>query len=580
MCIRDRYMGFSDDESLHFVSGSYAPDIYFKMPLAEEIENKTTGSKAEEYKLAWCENHIVALALPKKIILAAACFEIDAEVQRNLLKAYTFARNSLVQSKDDSDNFVEILNKVKALTALREEAFKRTMTYRQLDKIDQTQFIKILLRYQLHYLAFEICNLLNYNLKVRAQIVTHWACCALEVRESDDVICMRIIQKLKNEKNISYTDIAARAFTIGKESLAVKLLEYEPRFTKRVPVFLKMRNYEKAIEEAIKSCDFNLIELCLHTIVKSFSEPPEVFDLMAHHPFSLTYMIHYYRDFYLEEYQNLHDYLGRREDYAFYLVRKAYNYDEIEERKEKLIKAASKFRRPEQKPNEDSPPEQALKQQIQLYDEIISRKAYEFSRLTIQQFLDEFLKIGDEKGVQDLQRVFRISDRRFTFSRLKSLAHKNKWGEFEALVMEKNKKNIVIPWEDIAELCHKAGQAEKAEMFLSRLPKDKVDEQVQCLKLLDRWERACDVCVQFRRPDLLMEMRAQTDDETILGRIEIGIESLSTQRKQIYCDTQLILVCMAQICRLQLVRSESVVGILLFQISVLSFNELTSDILT
>jgi len=46
-----------------------------------------------------------------------------------------------------------------------------------------------MLRYNLHYLANEITKYLNFNIKLRSLIYTHWACCRVESNDDDDTLC-------------------------------------------------------------------------------------------------------------------------------------------------------------------------------------------------------------------------------------------------------------------------------------------------------------------------------------------------------------------------------------------------------
>lgn len=86
--------------------------------------------------------------------------------------------------------------------------------------------LKILLRYNLHYLAFEVFKYLRKSQKFRIQIYTHWACCKVENQEDEQSICEDIKIQLQNEKGVSFTEIAHKAIEMGKTELALKLLEY------------------------------------------------------------------------------------------------------------------------------------------------------------------------------------------------------------------------------------------------------------------------------------------------------------------------------------------------------------------
>ncbi len=56
----------------------------------------------------------------------------------------------------------------------------RYITYEQLKTMGDDQLLKILLRYQEHYLAFEIYNFLKKDQNFRVKIFTDWACCKVQ----------------------------------------------------------------------------------------------------------------------------------------------------------------------------------------------------------------------------------------------------------------------------------------------------------------------------------------------------------------------------------------------------------------
>jgi hypothetical protein len=75
----------------------------------------------------------------------------------------------------------------------------RYITYEQLRLMGDEQLLKILLRYQDHYLAFEIYNYLKKDQNFRVKIYTDWACCKVQNQEeSEDDICASIQHKLVN----------------------------------------------------------------------------------------------------------------------------------------------------------------------------------------------------------------------------------------------------------------------------------------------------------------------------------------------------------------------------------------------
>ena len=84
--------------------------------------------------------------------------------------------------------------------------------------------MKILLRYRAHYLANEICKILDFPQQLKNRVYIDWSICKVESLENDDIIFGLIKEKLKELKDISYTEIAHKAINIGKNNLAIKLL--------------------------------------------------------------------------------------------------------------------------------------------------------------------------------------------------------------------------------------------------------------------------------------------------------------------------------------------------------------------
>lgn len=77
----------------------------------------------------------------------------------------------------------------------------------------------------------------------RVKIFTDWACCKVQnFDDNEDDICEQIRYKLRDEKGVSFTEIAHKSIEIGRSDLAMKLLEFEPSLSKKVPLLLWIGN--------------------------------------------------------------------------------------------------------------------------------------------------------------------------------------------------------------------------------------------------------------------------------------------------------------------------------------------------
>lgn len=87
----------------------------------------------------------------------------------------------------------------------------------------------------------------------------------------DDIeVARKITEKFKNPsvEGISFCNIAARAHQNGRDELAIKLLDLEPRAALHVPLLLKMGKFDRAVASATQSGDTELVTSVLLEIKK------------------------------------------------------------------------------------------------------------------------------------------------------------------------------------------------------------------------------------------------------------------------------------------------------------------------
>jgi hypothetical protein len=184
---------------------------------------------------------------------------------------------------------------------------KRVITYSQFESLSEDGLLRILLRYNMHYLAYEVYNYLKKSQKFRVQIYTHWACCRVESEDDEEAVCRDIRSKLNSEKGVSFTEIAHKAIEMGKTDLALKLLQYEPSLAKKVPLLLwmgteesskSMKFFSKALSDAELSKDPNLLCLVIQKIRMSERLTEfEIFELFSQSVEARSALISYYRIF-------------------------------------------------------------------------------------------------------------------------------------------------------------------------------------------------------------------------------------------------------------------------------------------
>jgi len=235
----------------------------------------------------------------------ASKFESKADVAIQLMKAASYGKSFLQPNQIPNNVIQEVCKNLRVLNQLREQ--KRVLTYAQFEALSEEGLLIILLRYNMHYLAYEIYNYLKKSQKFRVQIYTHWACCRVESEDEEETVCRDIRNKLSNEKGVSFTEIAHKAIDLGKTDLALRLLEYEPSLAKKVPLLLwmgttesskSMKFFSKALQEAELSKDPNLLCLVIQRIRASERLTEfEIFELFSSTVEARSALISYYRIF-------------------------------------------------------------------------------------------------------------------------------------------------------------------------------------------------------------------------------------------------------------------------------------------
>lgn len=98
----------------------------------------------------------------------------------------------------------------------------------------------------------------------------------------DEKVARKIADKFKTTQlsNISFCNIAKKAQKRGRPQLAIILLDHESRARHKVPLLMKMGEYEKALQSATMSGDTDLVYIVLLQL-KEASDLPDLASCLA-----------------------------------------------------------------------------------------------------------------------------------------------------------------------------------------------------------------------------------------------------------------------------------------------------------
>ncbi|XP_073199223.1 vacuolar protein sorting-associated protein 16 homolog isoform X2 [Lepidochelys kempii] len=225
--------------------------------LEAQREYEKESQKADEYLREIKDQNLLSEAARQCI--EAAGYEHEPETQKSLLRAASFGKCFL--DKFSPESFVRTCRDLRVLNAIRDYQIGIPLTFAQYKQLTIEVLLDRLVLRRLYPLAIKICEYLRLSeFQGVSRILAHWACYKVQQKDkSDEEVAHAVNQKLGDTPGISYSEIAARAYDCGRTELAIKLLEYEPRSGEQVPLLLKMKKSQLALNKAIESGDTDLV---------------------------------------------------------------------------------------------------------------------------------------------------------------------------------------------------------------------------------------------------------------------------------------------------------------------------------
>jgi len=252
-----------------------------------------------------------------KDLLDAAYFETNPEEQKVLLSAAGFGKSFLSKSNSEFkfDYFASVCKNLRVVNSLRSSSIARIITYNQFIYLDSVPryFIDILVKYQLFYLANEIARFLNYDSEIISQIYTQWACLKIEHNPYDENLAEKIFERLRTDENASYAEIAHNAFKNSspnanvRKDLSLQIIQYEPSIHKRIAFLIRIEQFDKALIEAGRSMDPNLIDLIILKLAGDTDGAAKMWKMVSENGRARPRLFKYIYDFKYQRIKRLSD---------------------------------------------------------------------------------------------------------------------------------------------------------------------------------------------------------------------------------------------------------------------------------
>ncbi|KAJ6006074.1 Vps16 N-terminal [Penicillium sp. IBT 35674x] len=406
--------------------------------------------------------------------IKAAGHEFDAYWQKRLLKAASFGKS--VIELYNSDEFVEMTEKLRVLTALRDYQIGLPLSYEQYLRLTPEGLIERLISRHEYLLAIRVSEYLQIPAD---RIYVHWASQKVRVSTVDDeAVCKLIVQKLEGKPGISFEVIAQTAYDEGRSHLATQLLNHEPRAGKQVPLLLNMEEDELALDKAIESGDDDLVNyVLLH--LKSTIPLASFFRMINSRPMASALVETAARDEDTELLKDLYYQDDRPIDGSNALLSEALRESDPQRQTEKLA-LASRLLSDSKDPTVVlqqkliSEASQLIKAQESLDRDLADHS--EFMGLSLNETIFRLFRAGYGKRAHKMQSEFKMPEKTFWWLRLRALVAKRDWGELEEI--GRGKKSP-IGWEPFYNEVLGAGNTKLASLFVPKCTTLPVAERIE-----------------------------------------------------------------------------------------------------
>uniref|UniRef100_A0ABM5GKT5 Vacuolar protein sorting-associated protein 16 homolog n=1 Tax=Pogona vitticeps TaxID=103695 RepID=A0ABM5GKT5_9SAUR len=477
--------------------------------LEAQKEYEKESQKADEYLREIKDQKLLPEAVRQCI--EAASYEQEPEIQKSLLRAASFGKCFI--DKFPPESFVQACRDLRVLNAVRDYQIGIPLSFDQYRQLTIEVLLDRLVLRRLYPVAIKICEYLRLSeLQGISRILAHWACYKVQQKDkSDEEVAQAINQKLGDTPGISYSEIAARAYECGRTELAIKLLEYEPRSGKQVPLLLKMRRSQLALSKAIESGDTDLVyTVILH--LKNELNRGAFFMTLQNQPVALSLYRQFCKHQELETLKDLYNQDDDHQELGNFHVRSSYvNEKRIEGRVSSLQNAVDEYYKAKNefaaKATEDQI--KLLRIQRRLQDDM--DKPY--LDCCLHDTVYNLILDGNHKRAEQLYRDFKIPDKRFWWLKINALAEQGDWEEMEKFSKSKKPPIGYLPF---VEICMKHHNRHEAKKFASRVAPE---QRVKAFLLVGDMSQAADAAIERKNEGEMNLVLSKCTEPTLAAKI-------------------------------------------------------------
>ena len=445
------------------------------------------------------------------------------EAQMNLLKAAQLGKIFVDEEEDfNYDKFVEICKDLRIVNNLRNSKESPIfITYKEYKSINWEELIKKILLQNNFNLAYQISKYLEYDTK---KIYQKWACCKIKklskisTKKEQMKLYDDIIEDLNKIKNVSYIQLAKKAFKCKQSDLGMKFLENEKSILAKIPIYLKHNKLEKVLELSYETYDANVMAIALSQLVdyrgieKEFINKVKYFSNLKFAVFDFLKKNggEIYIDKYLEEQS---DY----EELMFYELEKFFTSNKIDIKK-KHLKLAKEYQKNLDKNNINNKfyltyltelsNSIKFKRDCMDSDRKIIPKSY---IMPFDNSIYECYKFGVKENkldwIEKQNKNFELNSKKMTLMRFRTFAENNKIELIEDIIKASSLKKLNITPKNMAEFYFEYKKYDLAAKYTKLITHSEYfDYKIEMLKYMEKYEDSLEVAISSKNLDKIPDI--------------------------------------------------------------------------
>ena len=268
------------------------------------------------------------------------------DIQNFMIKSAQFGKSFVDKEVFNFDRFNDICKSIRIINNMRNDELKpRYLTYNEYLDMNPdipNGIINKTMRQLNFKLAHEICKFLgeeDKNIFLRYAIDKIKKLPQLSDPFTENVVYDDLMKTFENVENISYIEIAKKCIKYKKNELAEKFLKNEKSVLVKIPQYLELGNWEKALELSLQSCDLNVIKVVIDKIYKVL-EQNDFNEIFSKFPQVHSAVVNYYKT--IGKYDELEKFLiyqKDQEELLFISLENFFKSQTLEERKKHIDKA-------------------------------------------------------------------------------------------------------------------------------------------------------------------------------------------------------------------------------------------------